>query len=212
MKKEKKNVLKSLVKIYREGEDGLKPNSWEWVEAIREEIQTDTHNYPWREASEELWEAVTQFQNDEEIGFTREEEGGLTPVEALIHYMEVPRYPPIEVLSTIAEAFAIYLRAEGKLSLEDVFFGDLKRSVGNHSARKAKYEVFQRFELHNQIKLVETYRKNGIAPTLEKLAEEFINNGKEVLHIGDMCETEEEDVESFLRGYRRWKEAGRPLC
>lgn len=215
---EKKAFLKALVQVKRDCDRELKPNSWEWVTAIREELKTDTENYPWRAASEELWSAVTAFQDDEYLQIDRDSEAGLTPLEAIVHWTEIPRYPPVEVLATIAEAFEIYLQAEGKLSLEDVFFGETKKSVGNYSARKARYSVFRKFELHNHLNYIGAHNKQEESPNLEMLAERYLLNGKEVLPIKEMFSLQDEndddieDVDSFLRGYRRWKKAGKPLA
>lgn len=209
---EKKALLKALVHAKRKDNGELKPNSWEWVKAIRETIKTDTDNYPWREASEELWAAVTAFQDDDHLKIDRDAEDGLTPLDAIIHWIEMPRYPPIEVLATIAETFEIYLQAEGKLSLEDVFFGDAKKSVGNYAARKCRYNVFEKFELHNSLNYIRAHNKQETTPGLEMLAERFLSNGKEVLLLEDKSNDDIEDVDSFLRGYRRWKKSGRPLA
>lgn len=45
-------------------------------------------------------------------------------------------YPPPEVLLAVHDAFEAYLAADGKLSLEEAFFGDPSRKLGNYAARR----------------------------------------------------------------------------
>lgn len=206
--KVKQDILDELVNNMRRNCKDLKPNTWEWVESIRAELKTDTDNYPWRSASENLWEHVTDIQNDEFLNIERADRRGENPLEYLDEALEIPRYPPVEVLATISEAFQIYLAARGSLSLEDVFFGPVKKGVGNYSARKARNKIYLDFQMFLQIKNVSCFRRDLPKLSIEEVAIDYINGGIEALFI-DKTDEENEyvDPDSFLRGFRRWKKA-----
>jgi len=84
---EKIAFIERFTLLKREKELGAHPNTWEWVENIRKEIQTDTDNYPWRRACEELWSAVSHFQNDEFLSIGRNDISGNHPIESLSDWL-----------------------------------------------------------------------------------------------------------------------------
>jgi hypothetical protein len=61
---ERETLKKQLLKAISSGSKA-EPNSWERVKEIRNELQTDTSNYPWREAVEDLWKEVSYAQLDD---------------------------------------------------------------------------------------------------------------------------------------------------
>lgn len=210
--KEKKERIELFMSIHK---SKVLPHSWDRVDEIREELQTDTANYPWREAAEELWKGVSYAQMDDELQISRDDRRADSPLEALCSGLEIPRYPPIEVLVSIKEAFYTYLSAEGKLSLEDVFFGPHKKGVGNYSARMAKVNSYKRFHFYvgfgdftaDKAEL-EAHRNLS----LESKAIEFLAHKRMSPAIAKNCKVEPDydnipDPESYLRGYRRWKKA-----
>ncbi len=191
-------------------------NSWERVEEIRAEITADIDKYPWRESAEELWQTVSYAQYDDECGVKRGEKLAETPLGSLGYCLERPRFPPIEVLSAINEAFQIYMLAEGKLELEDVFFGPRKRGVGNYSARCQKETDYSKFDFYVRIggnlRMLsdeEAFREHH-KKSLEDKAEEYLAYGMNpyiAKSYGVQAKYENSiDPESYLRGYRRWKQ------
>jgi len=128
--------------------------------------------------------------------------------------LEIPRYPPIEVLVTIADAFDIYMAAGGALTLEDVFFGPAKKGVGNYAARKAKDDVYRNFHMYLSLEKLEAKHRKEMLKDLESIATEYIAYGENPIgkkflniepdYIAPDCGNNP-DPESFLRGYRRWK-------
>jgi hypothetical protein len=193
--------------------NATKPNTWARVREIRSELTTDTENYPWRSSAEELWEFVSHFQNDELFGFERESEHGDNPLSSLNDCIEVPRYPPFEVIVAIAEAFNIYIAAQGKLTLEDAFFGPTKRGVGNYAARafsdEKRYKDFHRFVSDNGYLKSLKGDTSDKRMNLEDKALIFLQHKCSTINMrlgGQLSDNNEHsDPETFLRGYRRWK-------
>lgn len=206
---EKQAFIETLTQLKRRKSFSAHPNTWEWAEDIRKETLTDTDNYPWRSACEELWSRVTDIQDDEYLNIERSETSGDHPIEALSHWLEIPRYPPIEVLMAISDAFDIYMDASGALTLEDVFFGPTKKGVGNYAARKARDDVFRNFHMYISMEALSTKRNNEKPGDMETLASEYLAYGKnpfaaKALKMEPNYDNGQ-DPDSFLRGYRRWK-------
>lgn len=206
---EKKDLIKQLTFLKRRKEIDARPNTWEWVDSIRREILTDTDNYPWRSACEELWESVSDFQDDKYLNIKRDDVSGNHPIECLNYWLEIPRYPPLEVLLAISEAFDIYMAAGGALTLEDVFFGPTKKGVGNYSARKSREDTYKNFHMYISLDNLESKHKGEKPRDLESLATDYLMYGKNPM-IAKALKMEpnydcKQDPESFLRAYRRWK-------
>lgn len=207
-----KDTEKLLEHLCREAglEKGIRPNSWENIKNQREQLQTDTSKYPWRESFETLWSTVSVAQFDYETYSLREaEDSVLSPVEALPGWFEYPRYPPPEVYIAIVQCFEIYFKAQGKLSLEDVFFGPAKKGVGNLAARKERDDTYHTFFTFIKIKQLQT---NPKSLALEDLAEEFLLNDKSIIPLTNLSFNmpeqdfeSAENVEAFLKGFQRWK-------
>lgn len=125
------------------------------------------------------------------------------------------RIPTPELLLSIAKSFLLYFEADGDLSLEQVFFGTPKRKSGiyaNRALRENRYLVFHDTVLRTR----GLYSAAGKEqPSIESLAETFIESD----HLF-FCDEEDEieetlpeiDIDSFLRGYRRWKKNREPLA
>lgn len=113
--------------------------------------------------------------------------------------------PPAEVIICIAYAFELYFEAAGSLTLEEVFFGKVKRGAGNYAKRLAKTEDrYSIFDYYVQ-------RELHFFGTLEKLALHILKTDKS----NDQMKTSilrgftEENIDSFLKGYGRWKKSKR---
>ncbi len=213
--KEKEEFIKTLTLIKRRKDIDTRPNSWEWSDDIRTEIQTDSNNYPWRAACEDIWENLSESQGDNYIGIKRDERQGNTPIESLNYWLEIPRYPPIEVLLAISDAFDIYIAAGGSLSLEDVFFGLTKKGIGNYAAQRKRDKSYRNFQFFVSMDALETKNKNLQPRDLDSLAAEYLAYGKNplVAKAFDMPPSNESNIdpESFLRSYRRWKKDKRNI-
>ena len=131
-----------------------------------------------------------------------------SPLETFLRLIRRGSYPSPELLLSVAKSIDLYFIAQGKLSLEEVFFGPKKRRrKGNYAARSIKYFKgvsymdFHDIAIPDQGFSEATDRSNL---SLEEQGLRFLEN-----YIGEeghesLCE---DDLESFLRGYRRWKRA-----
>ncbi len=105
----------------------------------------------------------------------------------LLFHIELGFYPPPEIILTLKDMHDEYINGNGKLTLEEVFYGSPQKKAGNFSARTiSKHkDIFLNMEL-----MIGTQK--GLSKI--KIAEEFISKYK--LDI---------DPESLLRNVRRKK-------
>ena len=129
-----------------------------------------------------------------------------SPLEAFLRYIRRGHYPPPELLLSVAKSIDLYFVAYGKLTLEEVFFGpnEAKRK-GNYSARSIKlFKGVPFIDFHDTINRSLGFSEASGQPvqSIDQLGLRFLTN-----YIGEekhesLCD---DDLESFLRGYRRWK-------
>jgi hypothetical protein len=216
--------------LFNTNENNAKTNSWDWVKNIRERLKTNTSDYPWKDSLEAQWKTISKHhQWDKENGWyshkvkdqhipadiirMRELEEDGCPVQHFLKMMENGFYPPPEVLLTIADSFKIYFTGEGDISLEEAFFGDITKGVGNYAARANRGEDYSRF--HRSYLGYGKSHDNKLS--LTKFAEKYFNGEyfNEVFGHLDLEKfgylsgyyDQEKDIDSYLRGYRRWRKA-----
>lgn len=81
----------------------------------------------------------------------------IPPMAALFVMVGVGLYPPPELMVAMSQAFFEYLEAEGRLELEDVFFGRPRQRAGNYARRRKKGERdFRMAVAYGQEKLRQT--------------------------------------------------------
>jgi len=158
-------------------------------------------NFPVLNSLEESWQVLAGYYGDL-VDRTEDEKLARSPLSAFTFYVELGFYPPPEIMLAVAGAFDNYFNSAGRLELEDAFFGERKKGVGNYAARKYRGNANKHFHFRE---VTERMRADhhGVRPiSLEKLAEEFLadERTRDLFGIG-----EEPDVDSFLRNYRRWK-------
>lgn len=129
-----------------------------------------------------------------------------TAVEIFQHYLEMGFIPPPEILLTISDMFKTYFASDGALSLEDVFFGKVKRGVGNYAARKDSDRLYRDFNFFL------SFKKFSFADqSMTKKAELFFldreKDRERLFAIVNVTYKQSElpDIDNFLRQYRRWK-------
>ncbi len=131
-----------------------------------------------------------------------------SPLEILHFCMadDLITYPPPEILWVIAKQFQWYMEKEGDITLEEAFFGKPIKSKGNYAKRMADetkllYEAFHRkLKATPTISQPELLEKICISPPSD-------NNQNDALRkIYEKNQANENFQDSFLRGYRRWKE------
>ena len=161
-----------------------KANLKEWQVKMIEE----SSNYPALDDLEESWKLLEHHYNTAMEGLiNRNSMEQQTPLGAFRSMIEAGLYPPPEVLLALDDCFAMYMALRGKVELEQIFFGEKKRGVGNHAARTYKDKAYK----HLWVEL--SFNQLSEHKTQIEIAESVI----ELFKLTD-------DVDSFLRGYRRY--------
>ncbi len=152
--------------------------------------------YPGLSSLEDSWQVLNELYShggEFDFGLRNDFDHGVnssdTALSSFMFCIDSGFYPPPEVLLALESCFKTYFLADGGLELEDVFFGERKKGVGNYAALKARNQLYVDFHF----KVTFSHDTNT---SLEELAESMISN-----HISDP----DIDIDSFLRGYRRWK-------
>lgn len=115
------------------------------------------------------------------------------PLAALQLCLEFGHVPPATVLLEIANTYAKYMDAEGAMSLEEAFFGQLTKGVGNYSARRAKSEELRLLDL--ELSIEEAFSEKGERRSQIEIVEEYLE--RQGRH--------DEDPEHVLRRIRRFR-------
>jgi hypothetical protein len=194
-------------------------NNWNEVKEVRKNfVREDVDKYPYFSGFNYAWDVLCQtvysgglFDMIDPIA-TRDADEKLnsTPFEAFRHYMGMGTYPPPELLVWLNDAFTTYLMGTGKLELEEVLFGKPKPSIGNFASRNMKGNdwLYERFYFHISYEANTTKHGKTESSTLVEMAEKlFIKVEQQVnsLDDGSTNKFNRPDIETFLRGYRRWK-------
>lgn len=150
---------------------------------------------------------------------------GDSPLDELHNLLDYPLTPPPELLMTIDSMYKNYLVHEGEITLEDAFFGPLKKGVGNHAARKANENFLGKKTKQNQFLLFHLALENSEHSGMSQMAilEQLIEEDKakyrspenkidEVLSGFTTAMKhpffpldEDFEHETFLRKYRVWR-------
>jgi len=137
------------------------------------------------------------------------------PFEAFRSVVEMGVTPPPTLIYIIDELYKTYKLSFGHYTWEEVCFGKPIKGVGTYAAR-AYFSKNKREEgFHGWVK---KHRKKGDTRSLPILAEAFFENSREMAkkfpdlakmdnHNQESEASENIDIDSFLRKYRRWKEA-----
>ncbi|MEH6580121.1 MAG: hypothetical protein V7731_23960 [Amphritea sp.] len=133
-----------------------------------------------------------------------------TPLEAYRGCLAIGIIPPPKVQLGLELCFDTYTIKRGTVEYEELFHGERKSKVGNHSAQIYTDSVYSAF--HEEIEMYDcaarlaaaqvedgeelTLTSKVIAPAQASVAKSFLDKNPEIWP----------DVDSFLRGYRRWRE------
>lgn len=144
--------------------------------------QLEEFNFNWS-----LLEAEYKLLGDD-TPFTRDSQNqGSSYSSALSEFLsavELGMYPRPEVMLALSDCFQFYYDSAGKVDLEQVFFGKLKRGVGNEAAKIRSNDKY--------IKLAIALYFNEDNRSKKELAEDVINE----LGLSD-------SPESLIRQYNR---------
>lgn len=126
-----------------------------------------------------------------------------SPLEIFLSDIYCGFYPTPEILIMIAKCFHLYFLSEGKLELEDVFFGKPIKKSGNYSRRKVRVDHFKDF--HKWVTLAkEDPDDKAHKYSLEQHALYWLNNAEEN-GVENPVYTSEENIDIYLSNYYRWK-------
>ena len=116
------------------------------------------------------WKLLLKDYNQFIPNNVKKQEEVLNPLSSFRYSIGLGYYPPPETLLALLDCFETYFHLAGKVELEQIFFGDRKIGIGNHSARVARENIMKHF--HAQWLAI----KNGTQQrkTQTKLAEEII--------------------------------------
>jgi hypothetical protein len=144
--------------------------------------------FPYYSEFEQSWNLLEQSSNHDII---EREQIHSKPLDFFLWCVESGFYPPPELLIVIASCFRAHIISGGKTDLSEVFFGKDKQY--EHSFDVPKFMKYMDFK----VKWVK--EKSG---SLQVVAEQYLLHCTE---NNDDVFNDSIDVESFLRGYRRWK-------
>lgn len=164
-------------------------NSKKQTISWREKIIREGTNYSVFEDLELSWKAIEESYNFDGFNLNiRDDACKMTPFSAFRYYIDSGIYPPPEVLLALDECLGLYMDLNGKVELEEVFFGQKKRGLGNFSARKQKDDIYETMLFDILLNKVVDPKKSR-----EEIAEKLI-----------ISYNLNNDVDSFLRGFRRY--------
>ena len=119
-----------------------------------------------------------------------------SPVEIFLAHVNWGNYPPPEILASVAKCFNLYLQAKGDLSLEEVFYGKPKQRAGNFAARQIRYSSYR--ELHYSAIRERDMPNFNLQDFALKLMNYRVDEENPTMPLPHQ-------LESYLRGYHRWK-------
>lgn len=164
-------------------------------------------DYPGAISMERTWKFLSQYYGDwageplvPRVGSP--DRTADSPMENFECYVDMGFFPPPEVMIAIRLCFQKYLASAGDISLDEAFFGVPHKKRESYAYRKHRKWKFKHF--HSYLDGLERKRKhlketNKPKKSLEQLVEQYLSS---LFPGGDPGV----DVDTFLRGYRRWKE------
>lgn len=174
-------------------------NSNEKVNLYREKLKASyVHDdYPVMSGLEHAWRLL---EKDYEV-VKREEHPSDNPISSFEYYVDLGFYPPPEIMMIIGDALRLYFSGAGQLSLDEIFFGEKHKKTTSFAYRKHKRFKYQFFEMHvNFSRRNEDTSNLSLEAVMLKVIEE--TNPSTMAMLGFDPDI---DIDTFLRGYRRWK-------
>jgi hypothetical protein len=184
--------LRKVISDALSGEDFITNKK---VDVIRNALEKAyvADDYPVLNGLEESWKIL---EDDYQV-IDRSDHPSSNPLSSFIYYVDLGFYPPPEIMLALCVCFERYIEAEGDLSLDEAFFGHKHKKRKSHAYREGK--LYKYFLFHKLWASGMRRRVDGDLNSLEKLAEDYLGS----LFANKDWE-DDMDVDSFLRGYRRW--------
>lgn len=154
--------------------------------------------YPIMSALESAWRVL---ENNYEV-IKREEHPSDNPILSIEYYLGLGFYPPPELMMILSDSLSLYFNCAGKLSLDEILFGKKHKKTSSFSYNKHQKFKYQFFEMHlNRINKKDGFSNLSLETRMLKIIEE---TPSEVLASFGFHPNV--DIDTFLRGYRRWKQ------
>ena len=150
-------------------------------------------NLPVMESLELAWQEYAQSQTTiPDLAKTRDR-SSRDAIQSFTRCLDDGAIPPPETLNLINEAFSRYLAANGDLSLDEGFFGSPHKKHSSYAfAYGSNTDRMKAFSTFLSVSKIEDARASQV-----NIAEEFLKYNND----------DEADPETFLRLWRRWRQA-----
>ncbi len=125
-------------------------------------------------------------------------------INRFLHDISYGSYSSPEILLMIAKCFDLYFLAQGELTLEEVFFGKTQKRSGNYARRKARDDNFTEFH-YRVIREKAVLNSLGQSFNLEEFTFKMLKSYQESEMDSPIGSYTEENIESFIVAYYRWK-------
>jgi hypothetical protein len=187
--------LEKLIRIDLHAAE-ISPNTNEKAALFREASKAayELDAFPFFSALESGWRSIEEgckFHEED-----RHRTSFKSPLESFSYNVDLGFYPPPEILLCLQSCFQIYFNSKGTKSLDEIFFGAPHKKLSSPSylqANRSKYFTFK-FFFENVDSCLDIDLKGK---SLVERAEAYLNSS--------FSEENNDDPETFLRGYRRWR-------
>lgn len=162
-------------------------NTWEYV------AQVKSDNEPTLQSLVQFWKAYEKVQVNlvgADVSSMIHTDITPDPAEAFCEFVQKGQYPPPELMMSVCSALSLYSKSGGDLSLEECFYGPAYRGK-NKAKRTVEGALYELFCISRYMQSLNSSHKKL---SEVEFAAEFLNEvGQDV------------DVDTFLKGCRRWK-------
>ncbi|MDO6776469.1 hypothetical protein Q4591_14015 [Shewanella sp. 3_MG-2023] len=174
-------------------------NSNENVDIERGKLKANyiSEEYPIYTSLENTW----RYLESEYDVIKRDEHPAQDPLSSFAYYIDSGFYPPPELMIVISSAINHYLDAKGEKSLDEILFGIKHQKTKSLSYKQHKQTKFAYFQFFADLEVSKQENQNI---SFEKMMELVLENTDPIILSGLGFDSNI-DIDSFLRGYRRWK-------
>ena len=160
--------------------------SWEDVNAIKDSLLNQVgNNWEQFKTLESIWQKI--HSSHKLLGSHIPLDGEKSPLYDLCSCINENEFSPPELMIWLLERVQEYFDGGGALELEDIFFGNRTKGLGNEAARVKKESTFEFFNFY-----IRKYDKSE-EPMIYKAEKFLLDMSLEI------------DPDNFLRSYRRGK-------
>ncbi len=175
-------------------------NSNEKVNEYRQKLKASyVHDdYPVMVGLEHAWRLL-----EKDYGvINREDHPSNNPILSFDYYLDLGFYPPPEIMMVLGDALRFYFAGAGQFSLDEVLFGEKHKKTSSLAYKEHKKFKYQFFDTHVNF----SRQKEGSSnPSLEAVMLKVLEQTNP-LTMAMLGFDPEVDIDTFLRGYRRWKQ------